>query len=278
MLASSLLLHPNEPSEREQIIHQAAGHENEVWILRLDRPSGRAMADMQLIRSTRATLAEIVSAKSLVLHSSGCWSEAKLDVTSSSHDTQITGTPAARKMSLSGNRETDGAGRGKSTVLSLQSQLGNWLVRRYDFYSCVTAPPHSLEIFRARQQDARQYSHCGPLAATDVSVNLKKECMGASFVLVENPGSGVLLSLSAPIGGPLASLRAEAVGLLHLLRRAKTRFGGAIPLLIFIDCLALFIFFEKWGRSDSWPQILARLCTLTLSPLSSRNSVSGRNG
>ena len=77
--------------------------------------------------------------------------------------------------------------------------------------------------------------------------------MGASFVMVEKPGSDVLFDFSAPVGGPLASLRAEAVGLLYLLRKAKIHFKKAIPLLIFIDCLALLMILKKWGRSDFWP-------------------------
>ena len=108
-----------------------------------------------------------------------------------------------------------GVGRRTDTTLPLQDQLGNWLVRRIDFYTCVPNPPISLEILRKRQQDAQQYSHCGPLAAMDGSVNLKKERMGATFILVDKPGSEALFVFSTPVGGPLASLRAEAVGLLH---------------------------------------------------------------
>ena len=67
-----LLLDSYEPSERARIIQQAVVHTNKVWILRLDRPSGRAMEDMQLIRSKHAMLAAIVPAKSLILHSQCC--------------------------------------------------------------------------------------------------------------------------------------------------------------------------------------------------------------
>jgi ribonuclease HI len=101
----------------------------------------------------------------------------------------------------------------------------------------------------------RQYSHCGPLAATDRGFNVKKERMGASFILVDKPGSEALIVFSAPVGGPLASLRAEAVGLLHLLCKAKVRFCGAVPLLIFIDCLALLMIIKKWERSDFWSDL-----------------------
>jgi ribonuclease HI len=72
--------------------------------------------------------------------------------------------------------------------------------------------------------------------------------------LVDKPGyEALMLVFSAPVGGPLASLRAEAVGLLHLLRRAKVHFSGTVPLLIFIDCLAPLMILKKWGRSDFRP-------------------------
>ena len=247
-----LLLDSYKPSDREWILHQAAGHVNKVWILRLDNPSGRAVADMHLIRNKQAALAAIVSAKSLILHSHCCWSDAQWDAAPSTHDAQIWELPW-RGDSRPSSIGTTSVGRRTYTILPLQTQLGNWQVRRYDFYTCVPSPPISLQILRKRQQDAKQYTHCGPLAATDGSVNLKTERMGASFILVDKPGSEAPLVLSTPVGGPLASLRAEAVGLLHLLRKAKIRFSGAVPLLIFIDCLALLMILKKWGRSDFWP-------------------------
>ena len=77
--------------------------------------------------------------------------------------------------------------------------------------------------------------------------------MGTSFVVVEKHGSAVSLQFSAPVGGPLAILRAEAVGLLHLLRRVELHFERAISLLVFTDCLVLLQILQKWGRSDFWP-------------------------
>jgi hypothetical protein len=200
---------------------------------------------MQLIRKKQATLAEMIPAKSLILHSPCCWSDAQWDATPSTHDAQIWELPWHDE-SRPSNLGMTGIGRREDRAIPLQNQLGNWLVRRYEFYTCAHSPPDSLEIFRNKQQDARQYTHCGPLAATDGSVDLKKELMGASFILVDEPGSEALIVFSAPVGGPLASLRAEAVGLLHLLRKAKVRFCGAVPLLIFIDCLALLMILKKW--------------------------------
>ena len=82
--------------------------------------------------------------------------------------------------------------------------------------------------------------------------------MCTRFVLVEKPGSTVSLPFSAPVGGPLVTLLAEAVGLLYLLRRAKSHFERAIPLLVFIDCMVLLQILQKsdfWPdpRSDFWP-------------------------
>ena len=69
--------------------------------------------------------------------------------------------------------------------------------------------------------------------ATDGSVDLKGERMGTGFVVVENPWSDIILELAAPVSGPLATLRADAVGLLCLLQRVKSHFHHAVPLLVF---------------------------------------------
>ena len=79
--------------------------------------------------------------------------------------------------------------------------------------------------------------------------------MGTSFVLVEKPGSAALLQFSAPVGGPLATLRIEVIGLLYLLRRVKSHFERVIPLIYIygLPCLRLAPDLQKWGRSDFWP-------------------------
>jgi hypothetical protein len=53
---SVLLLDAYKPADCDSILQQAAGYENRVWILKLDKSSGRAVADMQLIRNKQATL------------------------------------------------------------------------------------------------------------------------------------------------------------------------------------------------------------------------------
>ena len=63
------------------------------------------------------------------------------------------------------------------------------------------------------------------------------------------------VELATPVGVPLASLRAEAVGLLYLIRRTRDRFGVEqfIRLLIFSDCLGLLLILDKWGTSEFCP-------------------------
>ena len=93
--------------------------------------------------------------------------------------------------------------------------------QQYDFYSSVDDPPRPLQCYRAKQEVACQYSHDGPLAATDGSLFLQKERMGTSLVFTKKPGSAVSLQFSAPVGGPLATFRDEAVRLLYLLGKSN---------------------------------------------------------
>jgi ribonuclease HI len=74
--------------------------------------------------------------------------------------------------------------------------------------------------------------------------------MGAGFALgIERIP---LLQFSAPVGGPVSSLRAEAASLLHFLRRVRERFPDQCDLLIFIDCLVLLDILIS--RSEFQPQ------------------------
>ncbi len=74
--------------------------------------------------------------------------------------------------------------------------------------------------------------------------------------MIDKPGSEALLVFSTPVSGPLASLRAEAVGLLHLLRKAKVLFSGAVSRLIFIDFLAVLMILKMLGRSNFWREVI----------------------
>jgi hypothetical protein len=117
---------------------------------------------MHFILIKKATLAATIPAKSLILHSTCCWSDAQWDATPSTHDSQIWELQWHDE-SRPSNLGMTGIGRREDRTIPLQNQLGNWLVRRYDFYTCAPSPPASLKIFRNKQQDARQYTHCGPV-------------------------------------------------------------------------------------------------------------------
>ena len=71
-------------------------------------------------------------------------------------------------------------------------------------------------MHRNHQQDAARLSWEGLVAETDGSVDERTECMGVGYAV----GDDVipLMTLSRRVGGPLASVRAEAASLLQLLR------------------------------------------------------------
>ncbi len=56
------------------------------------------------------------------------------------------------------------------------------------------------------------------------------------------------------MGGPLASVRAEAASLLQLLRDVAGQCGRNIGLLIFIDCLVLLDILSQWGTYNFHPR------------------------
>ena len=154
------------------------------------------------------------------------------------HRTRIWYLPRYDKSRRRGVCTTATAGSDANLPLRIQHKLGKWDSRRNDFYSSVDDPPRPLHCYCEKQQDACQYSHDGPLAAIDGSLSLRKERMGTSFAFVEKPGSALSLQFSAPVGGSLATLRAEAIG---------SHFERAIPLLVFIDCLVLLQIFTEMG-------------------------------
>ena len=62
------------------------------------------------------------------------------------------------------------------------------------------------------------------------------------------------MTLSLRMGGPLASVRAEAASLLQLLRDVAGQYGRNILLLIYIDCLVLLDILCKWGTYNFHPR------------------------
>jgi ribonuclease HI len=135
----------------------------------------------------------------------------------------------------------------------LQQLLGQWEKQRYDFYLPMEHPPSQLLRHRAGQQDAPLYTGQGLFAGSDGSVNYKKERMGIGYVVTQGMDLAPIHRFSAPVGGPLASIRAEAVGLLCLLKWLRDHRLGSARVTVFIDCLGLLQILSNWGRVDFWP-------------------------
>ncbi len=81
--------------------------------------------------------------------------------------------------------------------------------------------------------------HCWTslVAGTDGSVDESSETMGAGYAIGDAPLP--IRVISAPIGGPLASVRADAASLLKLLRDVAVIHGSHTTTLIFVDCPVL---------------------------------------
>ena len=77
--------------------------------------------------------------------------------------------------------------------------------------------------------------------------------MGAGSVITSGSDPTPILQLHSPVGGPLASVRAEAVALLRLLQEIQERSMVPSRLTVFIDCLGLLQLISRWGRADFWP-------------------------
>ncbi len=138
--------------------------------------------------------------------------------------------------------------------LAVQQSLGHWEQNRYDFHWCEDPISRALILHRDHQQDALRFSWPGDglVAGTDGGGQWKQECMAAGYVA----GTDLipLMTLSAPVGGPLASLRAEGASLLHFVNKAAEKYGRHIHLLVLIDCLILLDILYKWGRSNFYPR------------------------
>ena len=90
------------------------------------------------------------------------------------------------------------------------------------------------------------------VAGTDGSMDERTECMGAGYVVGD--AEAPLMTLSLRVGGPLASVRAEAASLLQLLLDVAGQYGRNVRLLIFMDCLVLLDILRKWGTYNFHPR------------------------
>ncbi len=91
----------------------------------------------------------------------------------------------------------------------------------------------------------------GLVAGTDGSVDERSELMGAGYAMGDGPIP--IRAFSAPVGGPLASIRPEAASLLQSLLDVAVIYDNRTPLLIFVDCLVLLDILSRWGRHDFHP-------------------------
>ena len=111
--------------------------------------------------------------------------------------------------------------------------------------------PPPLTIYRQHQQDAMKATWEGLVAGTDGSVDGRSERMGAGYAIGAQPVP--IRVFSAPVGGPLASIRPEAASLLQILRDIAANYDSRTSLLIAVDFLVLLDILRKWGRHDFHP-------------------------
>ena len=231
-----LLLDSFEPAARSRLLQQASNHPKEVWVLRQDLPSDPSAADRKVMAHLGARLCAQLPKKSLIQHSAVCWSESSWDSSPARYGAQVwlLGSPST----VSGELLRPSA---------LQQALGDWKTPRYDFHWRQGPLPRALQLYRSHQQDAVQYTWLGWVAGTDGSVDYRQERMGAGFAVGLEPA--LLLELSAPVGGPLSTLRSEAASFHALLLKSPP----TVNLLVFIDSLTLLLILKRWGCSDFWP-------------------------
>ena len=86
----------------------------------------------------------------------------------------------------------------------------------------------------------------------DDSADLKANRQGTGFVVTDEGGHTILLDFSAPVGGPVASLR-EAAGIFFILQKVEACYNGHVQLMIFTDCMVLLLILSNWGHSEFWP-------------------------
>jgi hypothetical protein len=138
-----------------------------------------------------------------------------------------------------------------TSASKLRQHLNRWESRQYDFHWHEDPVPPPLVLYRKYQQDAIRATWQGLVAGTDGSVDLRSERMGAGYAIGDGPIP--IRAFSAPVGGPLASIRPEAASLLQILLNVAANYDSRTPLLIFVDCLVLLDILNKWGRQDFHP-------------------------
>ena len=145
-----LLLDCIEPDDRSTVLERVARHGYTVSILRLDQPSRWAEADIKKLRKLQAEWEVDLQAKSLVLHHIQCWIAAKSDSKSSCYTSQLWLI-----------RPPLGSGAAYPDPSTVRDRLGSWDNQRCDFHHDPEYTPHSLNSYRASQQDAVRFTGHG---------------------------------------------------------------------------------------------------------------------
>jgi hypothetical protein len=142
------------------------------------------------------------------VHESVYWADARWDTYPTRHVTQLW------KIEQPSNVASESSPR------TLPSLLGNWDIRRYDFHFFTGTAPAALQEYWEGQQDALLLTWVGHIGGTDGGVRWQAELMGAGYALGTKRITTDVFAIR--VGGPLSSLRAEAVALLLLLHYLLT--------------------------------------------------------
>ncbi len=231
-----LVLDAFKPSLRQQLLQQASRHSPGAWILlqHSDRQNNQDLAELKRLHAQKYVE---LPKKSMVLHREGCWQTASWDIFPNGNTTQLWKiTPPNEQPAVPAVQP-----------ITMQQFLERWESTRYAFHWCKDPVPRLLQVHRNHQQDSMRWGWDGLVAGTDGSVDERTEHMGTGYV-VGNDRVPMMI-LSSPIGGPLASIRSEAAGLLQLLRDFATEHGRHVRLLVFIDCLVLLDILRRWGMT-----------------------------
>ncbi len=130
-----------------------------------------------------------------MLHQAGCWETATWDVELSRFSTQLW------KLNITADALQQTHHGVMQHLLDCEGS------HRYAFHWSEDPTPRLL-VHRQHQQDALRHSWDGLIAGSDGSVDERTEAMGAVYVLGADPLP--IISFFARVGGPLASVRAEA--------------------------------------------------------------------
>ena len=84
-----LLLDSFEPEAQQQLWSKVAAHGTSVWVLLQDHSTDAQLKTVGMLRRLGARLSATLSAESLVVHDTACWSDAKWDARPARFATQL---------------------------------------------------------------------------------------------------------------------------------------------------------------------------------------------